>query len=262
MADLYVIATTATAISMKTFGSTSTEVARVVGAQDDPDSVGAPDAIKNVLQSLNGRRWDYLTVRGSDITIYDHTSRTAGQEGYQGAYTIPTPFRDLISAQLKTSADDTGGTPLMFVNRSDWDRTRGGTTSSGTGWISFFQLGTTNKVELLAWPTTAGFLEFRYFRPIEIPSSSEQRLDLPADSPLESCVVHMAKEIVAANKGEMRKARYFGDLGRMALSEALRADVWKSEDDTEWKMPWEWAAGRQNPKLYEGYGTFGSEWRR
>lgn len=261
MSDLYVIATTATAISTGTLGSVGQEVARAVGGQDDPEEVGAYEAIRNVLQTLNGRRWDYLTVRGSDITLYDYRTRTEGQEGYLGTYTIPTPFRDLISALLKSEASSQGGAPLQFVNRGDWDRAAVQARPSGTNWISFFQMGTTNKMELLAWPQSSAYLEIRYYRPITIPQSAEERLDIPSQHPLESAVTNLAKEIVCANKGELRKASYFGTLGRQALQEALRSDMWKGEDDTEWKMPWEWAQGRHNPKMYEGYGTFGSEWR-
>ena len=261
MSDLFVIATTASAISTSTLGSMGQEVARVVGGQDDPEEVGAYAAIRQVLLGLNGRRWDYLTVRGSDIPLYDHTTRTAGQEGYQGAYTIPTPFRDLLSALVKDSVDAQGGMPLQFIHRTDWDRLGNSPRSAGTNWISFFQMGTTNMIELLQWPTSSAYLELRYYRPIIIPQSPDERIDVPASHPLEAAVIHMAKEIVAGNKGELRKAGYFGQLGRAALSEALRSDMWKGEDDTEWKMPWEWAAGRQNQKMYEGYGTINSEWR-
>lgn len=251
---VYVVASTVTPMSGLQLAAASQEVARVVGAQDNPEDVGASAAIQQVLKNLNGRRWNYLLVRGSDIELFDYRTRTAGQEGFEGQYTMPTPFLDLVSAKLKAQSADVGGRPLELVNRGSYDRAVRGSTGLGTWSICFFPFGQTAKAELLDWPEASAWLEVRYFRPIDIPYSATTPLDVPKDSPLEGAVIHLAKEIVAVDAGDLRKARYHGELGRAALTEALRSDLWRLEDDTEWQLPDIWARYRSTSKRYSGYG--------
>lgn len=235
-------------LSALTLRDAGRQVARVAGAQDDPDDVGAYDAVRQVMRRLNAEPWDYLQVRGDDITIYDYTGRTLGQEGYEGKYSLPAPYRDLISAKIRTDAGP-GGTPLTPIHRLEWDVHYKGTAGIGQLFISFFPLGQQQMCEILDWPTASGTLELRYFRQVGIPTGIDDVLDLPA-GPLETAVIELAKAIVATDKGDTRKASMHRAEGERDLGKARSLDRWKVIGEA-WKMD---TRGYQD-KRYQGWGV-------
>ena len=254
--SVFVVASSALAAA-PTLRDAGRQVARVVGGQDDPEEVGAYDAIRNVLRRLNGDFWDYLQVRGDDIQIFDHETRTIGQEGYQGQYTLPTAFRDLISARLKDQPTDEGGMPLEMIHRGEHDqKVTGITTGMGTRFVCFFPLGLTQKMELLDWPGDDAYLELRYWRPIAIPQDLDEGLDIPGGGPLEEAVILLAKAIVAVDRGDLRKARAVREEGERVLGKAKMVDRVFYTENRVWEPEWIWR--RNQPRLTRDYpwGTF------
>lgn len=256
---LFVAPVGVTPLSLMTFGEAKRKVASVVTIEtDNPNDVGAGDAIEEVLREFNYHRWDYLTVQAPDIAIVDSTGLSAGVEGYRGQYSIPTRMRDFVSAKIDFSGGAVGGTPLQWVEREEWDRIV--TTKSGQGsrFISDFSTGTTNKIEVLDPPTKAGRMEIRYFRPITLPGTDTVRMDLPRDGPLEAALIYKARAVVAMNVGVRQKAMFYETKGERALQKALGSDRWKYMYDSAWKPRHEleqnWPA---EAKRFGFYGTWG-----
>jgi len=231
------------------------QVARIVGGQEDPEEVGAYDAIRNILRRLNGDFWDYLQVRGDDISIFDHRTKVIGDEGYQGQYTLPTPFRDLISARLKSSATEQGGAPLEMIHRGEHDQKTTNNTGMGTRFVCFFPLGLSQKMELLDWPESDAFLEIRYWRPIQIPSSLEEGIDVPGGGPLEEAVILLAKALVAVDRGDLRKARAVREEGERVLGKARMVDRVSYLENRVWEPEWVWRKHQERPKRDYPWGV-------
>lgn len=233
-----------------TLGDAERQVARVVGEHDDPSSVGAREAIQQVIRRISGENWDFLQVQADDITLYDHATRTLGQEGYAGQYTIPTPFRDFISAYVVFGADP--GYPLQYEHRINYDKVIAGQTGTGPFWISFFPFGDTGKAEIMDPPTQSGLLKLRYWRPLTIPTDPTQALDLPI-GPLETAVIELAKAIVANDKGETRKGRLHREDGERDLGKARMADRVHMAGDHRFLPEHTWA--NQPFRRFDGWGT-------
>lgn len=159
-------------------------VARVVGELENPDKVGAGDAIAAAIDELNRRRWEFLTVKGSDITLVPG----------QGDYTLPTPFKDPLS--LVTSEGHT----LTYVPRGTWDPIVEGNAIGGTWFYTNFAQGLTNKVQLLDAPASAGTMEIRYYRPIGMPQTDTDTLDV-TPGPVELALLARAQTWVATWRG-------------------------------------------------------------
>lgn len=257
---LFVVGSATTPLSLLTFADVKRKVAGVVSREaEDPNDVGAGDAIEEVIREFNTYRWDYLTVQANDITIVDSTGLAIGVEGYRGQYTIPAPMRDFVSAKVDFSGGDTGGTPLRWVHRGEHDKIVKVSSGQGVRFISDFQAGTTNKIELLDFPTNAGRLEIRYYRPIVVPNQNSQRMDLPREGPLESALIWKARAIVAMDKGVRGKATFYEAKGERALMKALGVDNWKFMWDTDWKPR---HLLEQNYPAEEKRHEFHGTWRR
>lgn len=257
---LFIVQSASTPMSLTTFGEAKSDVASVVAqGSTDPDEVGAGDAIRQVFRRFNGKRWDYLTVRADDITLFDHRTRTIGQEGFEGQYTLPARVRDWVSGKVRFPAGvagTIGGTPLEWVHRNEWDRMIKSESGQGARYITDFEYGTTARIELLDWPKAAGLLEMRYFRMINLPVGNDERLDVPADGALEGALLDLARSRVAASKGALQKASYYHGLGEAMYKEALGADRKKYLHDPDWRPRHEWESHfpvRQ--KLYDSWGT-------
>lgn len=231
------------------------QVGRIVGGQDDPEEVGAYDAIRNVLRRLNGDYWDYLQVRGDDIQIFDHRTRTVGQEGFQGQYTLPVPYRDLISARLKTNSTEQGGVPLEGIHRGEHDQKTIGNTGLGTRFVCFFPLGLSQKMELLDWPESEAYMELRYWRPIAIPRDLDEALDVPGGGPLEEAVILLAKALVAIDRGDLRKARAVREEGERVLGKAKMVDRVFYLENRVWEPEWVWRQHQERPKRDFSWGA-------
>ena len=170
-------------------------VARIAGAQDKPDEVGAGDAIRQAIGELNRVRWEYLTVRGTDIALVNASGLVLPAEGAEGFYTLPTPFKDPLSALIS------GVRALTYVPRSSWDPLTATEAVGGTYFYTNFNQGLSGKIQLLDPPTGADTLEIRYYRPIAVPLTDATQLDVPDASPLEAALIARATEIVATWRG-------------------------------------------------------------
>lgn len=265
--SIFVIQSTQTPMSLLTFREAKQDVAGVVQlGGGDPDDVGAGDAIRQVLRDFNAQRWDYLTVRADDLPLFDHRTRTAGQEGFEGQYTLPARVRDFVSAKVRFPAGPAGtigGIPLEWVHRNEWDRIVKSESGQGTRYITDFEYGTTAKVELLDWPKAAGLLEMRYYRLIVLPVGDDDRIDVPADGPLEGAMLDLARARVAAAKGAMQKATYFQGLGDRSYTKALGTDRKKFLHDPDWRPRHEWEGNfPAREKRFDFWGTWRTGWRR
>ncbi len=254
----FVVGSGLSPLSKLTFGDMKRKVAGVVTREtDDPDAVGAGDAIEEVLREFNAVRWDFLTVQGTDIPLVDHNGLNLGDEGFEGRYTMPTPMRDFVSAKVDFGNNTRGATILQWMHRNEWDRMIKNSSGQGTRFITDFQEGLSNKVELLDPPEQDGRMEVRYYRPITIPNQDTQRMDLPPDGPLEAALIFKAKAMVAIDKGVRQKALYWEQKGEMAFLKALGTDRHKFMHDPDWRPRHEleqsWPA-RQ--KRMDFYGTF------
>jgi len=169
-----------------TFRDAKVWVARVVGELGDPDKVGAGDAISAAIDELNRRRWEFLTVRGSDITLVGGTSD----------YDLPTPFKDPLSLIIVAPEKRA----LTYVPRGTWDSLIGGNEVGGTWFYTNFAMGLTNKVQLLDTPASGGTMEIRYYRPIATPTSDTDTLDVRS-GPMELALLARAQTWVAIWRG-------------------------------------------------------------
>lgn len=206
-------------MSTRTYADTLRMVARPVGSADRPTEVGAGDAISMAIDDLNAYRWEYLTVRGSDITLYDYSGRTAGQEGYLGQYSMPTAFKDPSSLIITGSEER----KLTYVSRADWDALITGTVG-GTWFYTNFGYGQSNYLTLLDYPTASGTMELRYYRPIDKPTGDQEYMDIP-DGPLQSALVSRAQFYCALwNRAPGPVTRDLWSVAEQTLARAKRDD--------------------------------------
>jgi hypothetical protein len=147
--------------SSKTLGDMKKIVARVLGAQGDPDSVGAGDAINSALDRLNEHEWDYLTVKGDDITV------TGGTDTYE----LPTPIKAPVSLRL-------GGRGLEYIRRAQWDKANVQTIGGVPTHYTLFNSRLSGNVQLIPGPGSGGTMEIRYYRPVKRPTSNGEALDI------------------------------------------------------------------------------------
>lgn len=197
-------------LTTRTFRNAKSFVARIV-SQSQADEVGAGDAIGAAIDEFNRHRWEYLTVRGSDITLVAGTSD----------YALPTPFKDplslvLVSPELRT---------LTYVPRGTWDPIVQRTAIGGTWFYTNFAQGLTNMVQLLDAPDAAGTMELRYYRPIAKPIEDTDVLDV-LPGPMEVALLARAQVWVATWKG-LRSERLMFMEGRAQklFAEAKGDDV-------------------------------------
>lgn len=212
-----------TRFSLLTLGDLERRVAVVAGADRTPDEVGAKYAIQQAIMEMNANQWEFMRVRADDIVIYDHRTRTIGQEGYLGQYTLPLDVRDPGTALLYLQGDTTGR-PLYWKRRSDWDRLAGTYDSAGTLYISDFSLGQNGKVELLAPPEVSGTMQLRYYAKVPQLREAADVLYVPADSPLEGFLIERAKHIVANNAGLAARRDAAGAYANLLWGHALNYD--------------------------------------
>lgn len=175
--------------SAMTFRDAKAWVARIVGAQDTPDVVGSGDAIAAAIDELNRRRWEFLTVRGSDIPVVAGTSD----------YDLPTPFKDPLSLILTGSSDGSDRT-LTYVPRGTWDPLTENHRVGGTYFYTNFATGTTHKIQLMDTPDGPGTLQLRYYRPIQTPLQEEDTLDV-IKGPIQLALLARAQVWVATWRG-------------------------------------------------------------
>lgn len=237
-------------MSTRTYAQTLRMVARPVGGADRPAEVGAGDAVEQAIDDLNAYRWEYLTVRGSDITLYAASGRTAGQEGYLGQYSMPTAFKD-PSSLIITGSDER---KLTYVTRADWDAMVQGTVG-GTWFYTNFGYGQSNYLTLLDAPSASGTMELRYYRPIDKPGSDQEFMDIP-EGPLQSALVSRAQFYCALwNRAPGPVTRDLWSVSEQSIARAKRDDRVRQDGEYQFIPAVLTAAGSTNlnavPRLGE-----------
>jgi len=191
-----------------TFSVIKSTVARVVGRSAKADDIGAGDAIRMAINKINEYNWEYLTVRGSDISIVAGTS----------TYSLPTPFKDHYSMRLVTNNQ-----PLTFVRQSDYDNQRYRASSGIPLAYSVFGQGLTGLITLIPTPSVNDTLEYRYYRPMAMPSAETDRMDCP--SWMERFIITHAQMTVGIWQGlDGNRIQILGNLAEDSLRGCLSAD--------------------------------------
>jgi len=155
-------------MSSTTYGQMATKVARISGAQDSPERIGAFDAVQDSMRRLNEYLWEFCSVTGAEIEL-----QTA-----QATYDLPTPFHKQMSVRF-------GNQPLAYIRQSDLDKTweqAGLAISMYTMWNS----QSTGKITIIGTPVHTdpsgqGQLFIKYYRPIALPSADTDVLDVPTN---------------------------------------------------------------------------------
>jgi hypothetical protein len=259
---------TPTSFSLLTLADLERKAAQVAGAGMTPDQVGARDAVQEVMAELNENQWEFNTVRASDIALFDYRTKTSGQEGYQGQYSIPLPMRDFVSARVRFGSLTEGGWPIYKIRRDEFDRKRtaySGTlgltvddsSQAGTRYFTTFATGQTGKIELLDPPVAAGTLEIRYYALIPPLVQPTDRLFVPANGPLESYVSMMARANVANNIGLSGRRDWATGKAAQLLAEAKNQDRDGLNQDDTWEPEEVSDPYKERAKRWGGYGTWG-----
>jgi len=245
--------------SGKTLDVAKRQVARVVGAADKPDEVGATEAIEAAIDEMNRVRWESHTVRGSDITIVDGTGLALPAEGAEGFYTLPQPFKAPLSLTLAGALVGGDTRTLSYIPRATWDGIRSGTSLGGTYFYTNFNLGLSGKVQLLDMPTAAGTMEIRYYRPIAVPQQGTDILDVLA-GPQQQALLAKATFYVALWRGlRSERVAQLDGVAQRLLKMAMGDDV--SQESVVQTIPYEvWARRTTNLNSTWPYIDGGSWW--
>jgi len=192
-------------MSTKTFAKAKAQVARIMGAQAEPDSLGAGDAIHLAIDKLNEFEWNYLTVEGADVAASSN------------AITLPTPFKKPLSLIFS-------GRALPYVHQGDWDNSyrATGSISTPTAW-TFFATQLTGTVRILPGIGDGDTVAIKYYRPIAKPSSDSELLDIP--SQLERALILDAQAHMLLESGlDEARVRMLVMRSEQALYAALGSD--------------------------------------
>lgn len=192
-------------MSTKTFAQAKAQVARVMGAQAEPDALGAGDAIHLAIDRLNEFEWNYLTVEGSDLTFTDSKA------------TLPTPFKKPLSLIYNNRA-------LPYVHQGDWDNSyrATGSFSTPTAW-TFFAAQQTGSVRILPSISDSETAAIKYYRPIAKPSSNNELLDIPTTLERALILDAQAQMLIESGLDESR-VRMLVSRAEMALYSSLGND--------------------------------------
>jgi len=198
------------------FDAAASLVARAVGAADRPQEVGAHDAIRMAVDKLNEYNWNYLLVRGSNVSIVAGTA----------AYALPTNFKSPYDLRTTSS-----GRSLQYVERKNWSLVRRDQNVAGTPELyTLFSVGQLGELELLPAPSMADVLELRYYRPITKPSDPTSLLDVT--SQMERALVLLAQELVVLwSSPGGRKVEWYATRAEDSLRGALLVDRENADDD-------------------------------
>jgi len=259
---------TPTRFSLLTLADLERKAAQVAGSGLTPDSVGARDAVQEVIAELNENQWEFNTVRATDIALVDYRAvTTPGTEGYQGQYSIPLPLRDFVSARVRFGSLVEGGWPIYQIRRDEFDRKRtaySGTlgqtvddsSQAGTRYFTTFATGQTGKIELLDPPIAAGTLEIRYYALIPALTQPTDRLFVPANGPLESYVSEMSRAKVANNIGLSGRRDWSAGNAMRLLGLAKNQDRDGLNQDDTWESEEASDPYKERAKRWGGYGLW------
>jgi hypothetical protein len=185
-----------------------------VSAGRDPEAVGASDAIFLAFSWLMRPLWYYTGV-STDLTLVSSTGLTAGQEGFQGIYSLPTEVRSPYS--LLVGFGLTGAqrpeTPLDYIDQRIIDKYRPDSTISPMMYTLFPQ----GKIRIYAPPSAAGIAEVKYFRRLRRPVEEEDILDV-MEGPMEEALIMRAQFHLAvwdgADRAKIRVAQEEAEIRR------------------------------------------------
>ena len=205
MGIISLVSTGTSTFSTLTYGEAKRIVGRIVGRSAKSDDVGAGDAIRMAINKINEYNWEYLTVRGSDISVVAGTS----------AYSLPAPFKDHYSMRLVANSR-----PLGFIRQSEYDNLNYPPTSGVPHSYSVFGQALTNQINLLPTPSIDDTLEYRYYRPMAVPVSESETLDCP--SWMERFIISFAQSLVGMWQGVDNQRI---QLLQVAAEDALRGSL-------------------------------------
>lgn len=141
------------------------EVGRIVGAQDNPDEVGAGTAIEGAFSRMQESNWDFY------LTLYQFSS-TAGTAEVD----LPAAVKD--PALLRCSASNERR--LRYIRYDNYSRRVPHQTNSSTPtFYTLFRKGQYDQLWLLPNPSESESFDFWYFREANWPSGEETALDIP-----------------------------------------------------------------------------------
>lgn len=206
---------TGTGLSSLTLGSAKALVARIVGGQDSPDKMGAVDAIRLAIGKLNEYDWSYLLVTGSNITTVAGTA----------AYSLPTAFKHQVSLRLESPHNR----PLAFIRRDLYDKMRyDQTANSFPTHYTMFNKGQSAQFSLLPTPDDVYTVSLKYYRPVSVPSSDTNSLDITEQ--MERVLITQAQMLMAMwVRPEMVRA--IAGVAEDALRGALGTDRTEPDED-------------------------------
>lgn len=208
MGIISLVSTGGSSFSTLTFGEVKKIVGRIVGRSAKADDVGAGDAVRLAINKVNEYNWEYLTVRGSDISVVAGTA----------AYSLPAPFKDHYSMRLVTNNRSLG-----FIRQSEYDNIHYHPVSDIPRAYSVFGQTITNQINLIPTPSISDTLEYRYYRPMAMPAGDTELLDCP--SWMERFIITYAQGMVAMWQGvDGNRIQMLNGLAEDALRGSLSAD--------------------------------------
>jgi len=221
-------------ITSKTLGAFEAAAARIVGAQDRPDEVGALDALHMAIDKANETNWEWNLSDGFATTV----AATAG-------YDLPSTTKTVMSVRVTTGNERR----LQPVRTDIYDRFVADQSAYGMPmYYSLFHQGSLRRLKVYPTPDTVNSgetLHIKVYTDLPKPTDSSQ---IPAwPSFLDRFIVLEAQTLVGMWRGmRSEKLQPLMVLAEDALRGArMRDRSWHDEDvgivmEAESAARWPW----------------------
>lgn len=212
-------------MSSKTFAQAKTQVARVLGSQDDTAEVGAGDAIRMAIDRLNEFEWDYLTVEGNDLTT---TSNVAD---------LPTPWKKPLSLRLSDR-------PLPFARIGNYESIVFDTSGTVPTHYTLFNSQLSGQVRLIPGAADGTVVTIKYYRPVAKPQSDSETLDV-LDWMERYVILEAQAQLLMEQGDDNQQAMMIAGRAQDALMALLGSDRSPGPDEDQGFIPWSaWGSRR------------------